>query len=743
MALFKNFPFYQQLDKMDCGPTCLRILSKYYGKNISIQYLRKLAETTRAGSSMLGLSDAAEKIGYRSLGVRVSYKKLVEEGLFPTICHWNKKHYTIIYNIKNDIVYISDPAIGLLKYKKEDFIHSWIGANANENTEEGLLLMLEPTPKFYDEEEEAKDKFKTVKGFASLFRYLKPYKRFLMQLIVGMAAGTLLSFVAPFLTQSVVDIGIQTKDINFIYLILVAQICMFIGQTIIDAVRGWILLHLSSRINIALVTDFFIKLMGLPIKYFDVKMTGDIMQRLNDNQRIQSFLTSTTLTILFSLINAVVFSIVLIFYNLNIFLILMVGNALYIGWVLIFMKRQRDLNYKMFSLSSRQQSRVTELIYGMQEIKLNNAERQKRWGWEFSQAAVFKVSIKGMILGQWQSIGSAFINQGKNIVISVISAGLVIKGDLTLGMMMAISYITGQLNGPIMGLVGFLQSAQSAKISLERISEIHDKEDEQPKNADLTSDIPVHKDIVIDEINFRYTGSKENVLEKLSLTIPANKVTAIVGTSGSGKTTLMKLLLKFYEPDTGEINIGGLNLKKVSPAAWRGITGSVMQEGFIFSDTIAENIAIGVDFIDREKLKQAAVMACIENFIEDQPLKYNMVIGSQGTGLSTGEKQRMLIARAIYKSPAIMLFDEATSSLDANNEKAIMENLNVFFKGRTAVVIAHRLSTVRNADQIVVLDKGRIAEIGTHESLIDKRGSYFKLVQNQLNLEKLNEKNDD
>jgi ATP-binding cassette subfamily B protein len=557
---------------------------------------------------------------------------------------------------------------------------------------------------------------------------------------VGMAAGTLLSFVTPFLTQSVVDIGIQNKDMNFIYLILVAQICMFIGQTIIDAVRGWILLHVSARINISLVTDFLIKLMGLPIRYFDVKMTGDIMQRLNDNQRIQSFLTSTTLSILFSLINAVVFSIVLIFYSLNIFLILMAGNALYLGWVLVFMKRQRDLNYKMFSLSSRQQSKVTELIYGMQDIKLNNAERQKRWGWEFSQAAVFKVSIKTMVLGQWQSIGSAFINQGKNIVISVISASLVIQGNITLGMMMAISYITGQLNGPIMGLVGFLQSAQSARISLERLSEIHNKEDEEPKDTDLTSDISVQKDIVIDKINFRYTGSKENVLENLSLTIPANKVTAIVGASGSGKSTLMKLLLKFYEPDAGEINIGGLNFKKISPTAWRSITGSVMQEGFIFSDTIAENIAIGVDFIDREKLKQAAAMACIENFIEDQPLKYNMVIGSQGTGLSTGEKQRMLIARAIYKSPGILLFDEATSSLDANNEKAIMQNLNAFFKGRTAVVIAHRLSTVRNADQIVVLDKGKIVETGTHESLIDKRGAYFKLVQNQLHLEKLNER---
>lgn len=741
MAVFNRFPFYQQLDQMDCGPTCLRILSKYYEKDISIQYLRNLAETTRAGSSMLGLSNAAERIGYRSLGVRVSYKKLVEESLYPTICHWRKNHYIIIYQIKKDVVYVSDPAIGLLKYKKEDFIRTWIGPNADENTEEGILLLLEPTPKFYEEDdEESKEKYNAKKGFASLFKYLKPYKRFIIQLILGLAAGSVLSFIFPFLTQSVVDIGIQNHDINFIYLILIAQLFLFIGQTVIEAVRSWILLHLSSRINISLISDFFIKLMGLPINYFDVKMTGDIMQRINDHQRIQSFLTSSTLNILFSMINLVVFSIILMWYNFYIFLIFIIGSALYLTWVLFFMKRRRDLDYKMFSQLSRQQSKVTELIMGMQEIKLNNAERQKRWGWEFTQAAVFKVQIKSLVLGQWQNIGSSFINQVKNILITIVSAGLVIKGDITLGMMMSISYITGQLNGPILQLVDFFQSAQDAKISLERLSEIHNKEDEEPKNADLTSEIPVDKDIVIDKINFKYTGGKENVLEDLSLTIPANKVTAIVGASGSGKTTLMKLLLKFYEPQVGEIRIGPVNFKSISPASWRSVTGSVMQEGFIFSDTIADNVAVGVEWISKKKLYKAVEMACIKEYIEDLPLKYNTVIGSQGTGLSTGQKQRILIARAIYKSPNIMFFDEATSALDANNEKTIMENLNIFLKGRTAVVIAHRLSTVKDADQIIVLDKGKVAEIGTHTSLIDMRGIYFKLVQNQLDLEKLNEK---
>jgi len=741
MAVFQRFPFYQQLDEVDCGPTCLRILSKYYERNISMQYLRSLAETTRAGSSMLGLSNAAEKIGYRSLGVRVSYKKLEDESLYPAICHWRKNHYIIIYEIKKDVVYVSDPAIGLLKYKKDEFIKAWIGANADENTEEGILLLLEPTPKFYEEEtEESKEKYNAKKGFASLFQYLRPYKRFIVQLILGLAAGSLLSFIFPFLTQSIVDIGIQNRDINFIYLILIAQLFLFIGQTVIEAVRSWILLHLSSRINIALVSNFFIKLMGLPISYFDVKMTGDIMQRINDHQRIQSFLTASTLSILFSMINLIIFSIILMWYNVNIFLIFVVGSALYITWVLFFMKRRRDLDYKMFSQLSRQQSKVTELIMGMQDIKLNNAERQKRWGWEFTQAAVFKVQIKSLSLGQWQNIGSSFINQVKNILITIISATLVITGEITLGMMMAISYITGQMNGPILQLVDFFQSAQNAKISLERLSEIHSKDDEEPANANLTSDIPVEKDIVIDKINFRYTGGKDNVLQDLSLTIPANKVTAIVGASGSGKTTLMKLLLKFYEPQEGEIRIGNINLKSISSSSWRSVTGSVMQEGFIFNDTIADNIGVGEDQISKEKLHKAVHMTNIQSYIDDLPLKYNTVIGAQGTGLSTGQKQRILIARAIYKSPNIMFFDEATSALDAHNEKTIMENLNAFFKGRTAVVIAHRLSTVRDADQIIVLDKGKIAETGTHTSLVEKRGIYFNLVQNQLDLEKINEK---
>ena len=739
MAVFSKFPFYRQLDQMDCGPTCLRILAKHHGRTISIKYLRKLAETTRAGSSLLGLSHAAEKIGFHSLGVKISYSTLVEEKLFPCICHWNKYHYIIVYEIKKDVVYVSDPAIGLLQYKKEDFIRLWIGSNADVNAQEGIALLLEPTPRFYQEEEEAKDKFTTKKGFASLYTYLRPYKKFITQLVLGLAAGTLLSFVFPFLTQSVVDIGIQNRDINFVYLILIAQLFLFIGQTIIEAVRGWILLHLSSRVNISLVSDFFYKLMGLPINYFDVKMTGDILQRINDHQRIESFLTSTSLSLLFSVFTMVVFSFILMWYNFNIFLIFLIGTMLYMSWVLFFMRKRKNLDYKLFSQLSRQQSKITELILGMQEIKLNNAERQKRWAWEFVQAGLYKIQLKTLGLGQWQHIGSSFINESKNILITVVSAGLVIRGDITFGMMMSISYITGQLNGPVLQMVNFFQSAQDAKISLERLSEIHVMEDEEPADAELSSDIPSGEDIVLNKVNFKYTGTKDKVLENVSLVIPANKVTAIVGASGSGKTTLMKLLLKFYEPQEGEIHIGKSNLKNISPTAWRNVTGSVMQEGFIFSDTIADNIAVGSEHIDLKKLKRAVELACIESFIEELALKYNTVIGSQGVGLSTGQKQRILIARAIYKSPNIMFFDEATSALDAQNEKTITQNLNRFFEGRTAVIIAHRLSTVKDADQIVVLEKGKIVETGTHDSLVNRRGVYFKLVQNQLDLEKIQE----
>ena len=720
---------------MDCGPTCLRMVAKFYGRTISLTKLRTLSETTREGSSLRNIADTAEKIGFRTLGVKVTFQKFAEEAPLPCIVYWQQKHFVVVYKIKKDIVFVSDPAHGLLKYTQAEFIKNWIGNNADDNTEEGVALLLEPTPKLKKAET---DDVENRQGISFLFGYLSKYRKFIIQLTIGLLAGSLLQLIFPFLTQSIVDIGIQNRDINFIYLILIAQLFLFFGRISIELIRGWILLHLSTRINISLISDFFIKLMNLPIAFFDSKMTGDIMQRITDHQRIEHLLTNTSLNTLFSFVNLLVFGAVLAWYDLTIFGVFMLGSFLYFGWIVIFLKRRKDLDYKRFSQLSAEQTKVIELISGMQEIKLHNAEQQKRWSWEYLQALLFKIKIKSLILEQTQTVGSNAINEIKNIFITVFSAKLVIDGQITLGMMMAISYIIGQLNAPIQQLIGFVYAYQDAKIALERLTEIHGKEDEENSIEEKITALPINENIELKNVSFRYPGSSESVIKNLSLSIPSNKITAIVGASGSGKTTLMKMLLKFYVSHEGEITIGKINLNNLKQKAWREKCGSVMQEGFIFNDTIANNIAVGEENINREKLLRAVEIANIKDFIENLPLAYNTKIGMSGVGMSTGQKQRLLIARAVYKNPDIIFFDEATSALDANNEKVIMENLNQFFKNKTAVVIAHRLSTVKNADQIVVLDKGKIIEKGTHQGLINLKGSYYNLVKNQLELEKIN-----
>ncbi len=739
----KKFPHYTQADAKDCGATCLKIIAKHYGRTLNIQTLRELSETTREGSNLLTLSEGAEQIGFRTLGVKLSFQKLLEAPL-PCILHWNKNHYVVLYDIvksKKSLskeegfrVRISDPAFGLLEYTKEEFLKFWIGNNVTETTEEGIALLLEPTPKFHNQSSNLDLEEGKTFGFKYLSKYLFRYKSFIIQLAIGLLAGSILQLIFPFLTQSIVDVGIQNQNMHFIWLVLIAQLFLFFGKTALEFIRSWILLHLSTRINISLISDFFIKLMNLPISFFDVRMTGDIMQRINDHSRIERILTTSSLSVLFSVVNMVIMGGVLAYYNLKIFGIFFLGSLLYFGWIVLFLKRREKLDYKRFSEVSQEQSKVIELINGMQEIKLHNAEKQKRWGWEYVQARLFKVSMQGLILEQTQSIGSNFINELKNIVIVFLSAKLVIDGDITLGMMMAISSIVGNLNAPVMQLIGFVRELQDAKISLARLGEIHDKEDEAQTEKEAIKDIPEKADIILNDVSFRYIGSDTFVLDKLNLTIPKNKITAIVGVSGSGKTTLMKILLKFYESVEGVINYGTIDLKNISQKSWRNHIGSVMQEGYIFNDTIANNIAIGVDIIDKKRLQYATDVANIKSFVDSLPLGYNTKIGMEGMGMSTGQKQRLLIARAVYKNPEMLFFDEATSALDANNEKEIMEKLNIFFKNKTVVVIAHRLSTVMNADQIVVLDKGKIIEQGNHKELVALKGNYYQLVKNQLQL---------
>ncbi len=725
-----KFPFYQQFDAMDCGPTCLRMVAKFYGKHFSTEFLREKSYITREGVSLLGISDAAEAIGMRSMGVKITFEQLKKEAPLPAVAHWGQEHFVVVYKIAKGKVHVADPAFGKLEYSEKEFREKWLSTVAG-GEEKGVCLLLQPTPEFYKEPDEKVHRT----GFRFVLNYLKPYRKLVIQLILGFFLGSLIQLVLPFLTQSVVDIGINNQDIGFIYLVLLAQLVLFISRMSVEFIRSWILLHISTRINISIISDFLIKLMKLPLGFFDSKMIGDILQRIEDHDRIERFLTAQSIGVLFSVFSLVIFAIVLAIYSWTIFFIFLAGSALYFVWIYIFMQRRRELDYKRFNKLSENQSKLIQIINGMQEIKLNNYEKEKRWEWERVQAGLFKVSVKSLALQQYQDAGSVFINETKNILIIIISATAVVNGELTLGMMLAIQYIIGQLNSPLRQLIQFMHNAQDAKISLERLAEIHDKKDESDAAASYVRTLPENKSISINDLVFQYEGPRSpKVLNTISLEIPENKITAIVGVSGSGKTTLIKLILGFYPPISGGIKIGGTRLANFSPKMWRENCGVVMQDGFIFSDSIARNIAVTDEVIDQDRMLNAVKMANIQDYIESLPLSYNTKIGQEGVGLSQGQKQRILIARAIYKSPQFLFFDEATNALDASNERMIMENMEKVTAGKTVVVVAHRLSTVKNADQIVVLDKGEIVEKGTHDQLISKKGKYFELVRNQLEL---------
>jgi ATP-binding cassette, subfamily B, bacterial len=751
-----KFPFYQQLDQMDCGPTCLRMIAKFHGRNLNLQRLRDASGFSREGVSLLGIAEAAESVGFRTLAVKVPFEKLIIDAPLPCVIHWQQNHFVVlcpprpqrgsflvrklfgrIFGLESSPsggrggVLVADPGKGMRTISASDFCEHW-ATSQEDGKPVGVALLVETTPAFFEQEDDKKAGL----DFSYLLKYLWSYKKLLFQLAIGLLVGSGLQLVFPFLTQSIVDVGIQTRNLNFIYVMLAAQLMLFASRTVVEFIRSWILLHISIRINLSILSDFLIKLMKLPMSFFDTKMFGDIMQRISDHDRIEQFLTGQTLNTLFSLVNLLIFGVVLGMYSMTIFTIFMIGSILYAFWVVLFLKERRKLDFKMFDVSAKNQGSLVQLIQGMQEIKLANAEHLKRWEWERIQTKIFQFQTKGLALNQYQQAGAFFLNEGKNILITFFTAKAVVDGQLTLGTMLAVQYIIGQLNAPIESLIQFVQSAQSAKISLERLNEIHELEDEEKENQIKP---PIHAgyqgaSILLKNISFTYPGAgNEPVLKDINLEIPQGKVTAIVGMSGSGKTTLLKLLLKFYDLK-GDIKVGNTPFESFRANQWRGKCGVVMQDGFIFSDTIARNIALGDENPNVKKLYHACEVANIMEFIESLPLGFNTKIGSEGNGISQGQKQRLLIARAVYKEPDYLFFDEATNALDANNEKKILENLEEFFHGRTVIVVAHRLSTVKNADQIVVLHKGEIIEVGTHESLTVKRGEYFDLVKNQLEL---------
>ncbi|MFN7539186.1 MAG: peptidase domain-containing ABC transporter [Bacteroidota bacterium] len=725
----KKFKFYFQTNAMDCGPACLRMIMYYYGKSFTQDSLRVMTDFNRDGTSLLGLANAAESIGIKSIGVNLYFKELIQDAKLPCIVHWRQNHFVVITpNSTKTRIEVADPAHGILIYTKDEFCAHWLQTSDDVR---GIALLLEPTLEFYQQ----KDSKLPGVSWGILFRYLNLYKGFIFQLLISLLLASSLQLVFPFLTQSIVDVGINTRNLQYIYIILFAQLFLFTGRTVTEFIRSHLLMYIGTRINISILSDFWIKLMQLPLSYFDARKTGDTLQRIDDHSRIQHFLTTGSLNLIFSLINLFIFSFVMILYNIPVFLVFLTGNILYFIWVRFFLGFRKKLDIERFSVAAKENSATMQLVQGMQEIRLNNCERPKRWEWERLQAAIFKISFKGLQINQYQQAGALFISEGKNIIITFFVANAVIDGHLTLGAMLAIQYIIGQLNSPVEQLIGFMQQAQDAKLSLERLNEIHSLESEESSEKNLQHVLPSHKSIRIQNLTYAYTGAgNDPVLTNISLTIPQNNVTAIVGMSGSGKTTLIKLLLKFYEQYQGDIEVGDTNLRCISHSFWRSKCSCVLQDGFIFNDTIGNNIALDGQQIDIKQLHHACKVANILTFIESLPLGFNTKIGLEGTGISQGQRQRILIARAVYKNPQYIFFDEATNALDANNEKVILENLNSFFENKTVVVVAHRLSTVKNADKIVVLHNGKIVEEGTHTELTLQKGYYFELVKNQLEL---------
>lgn len=724
--LFHRFPVEYQMDSQDCGPASLKIIAKHFGKFYSLQFLRDRCGITKEGVSLLDLSTGAESIGLRTLAVKCTIDDVVNSIPFPAIVFWKDSHFVVAYHSDKKHVWVSDPAKGRIKYTHEEFRQGWYQKGENQ----GVLLAVEPTAEFNDSKAK---RAQQKNSFSSILKYFFPYKRNFGLIFVIMLTVTALQGMLPFISKAVIDVGIKTSDVKFINMVLIGNISILLSVMIFNVLRDWILLHITARVNIALISDYLIKLMKLPVTFFENKLLGDILQRAQDHERIRNFIMNNSLALIFSTLTFVVFTIILLIYSPIIFYIFLAGSILYVCWVLLFLSIRKKLDWEYFELLSRNQSYWVETVSAIQDIKIYNYEKHRRWKWEEIQARLYHVNKRVLTVTNAQNLGAQFIESIKNMAIVFFCAMAVIKGDITFGVMISTQFIIGMLNGPLVQFINFMVSAQYAKISFLRINEIRQLEDEEELlSIGRTTIFPEKKTITLENIHFQYTPNSPLVLRNIYLQIPENKVTAIVGGSGSGKSTLLKLLVRLYKPSYGEIKMDTMNVNAINLRQWRNICGVVMQDGKMFSDSILNNIVLDDERIDYGRLRNVCRIAQIEDEINAMPQGFETTIGETGRGLSGGQKQRLLIARALYRDPKFLFLDEATNALDSINERKIVDALNNAFEHRTVVVIAHRLSTIRNADQIVVLDKGFIVEIGNHTTLMEKKGHYFELVSSQL-----------
>ena len=723
--ILHRFPVDYQMDSQDCGPACLKIIAKYFGRFYSLQYLRDRCGITKQGVSLENLSTGAESLGLRTLAIKCTLDDIINKIPFPAILFWRDSHFIVVYHANKKYIWVSDPAKGRIKYTHEDFKAGWY----KKGETLGVLLAIEPTIDFKRSKVEKEIE---KNSFISILRYFIPYKNSFATIFFIMLVVTLLQGMLPFISKAVIDVGIKSSDINFINMVLIGNISILVSITIFNVIRDWILMHITSRVNIALISDYLIKLMKLPVTFFENKLLGDILQRARDHERIRNFIMNNSLSLIFSILTFIIFGIILLTYNPIIFYIFLGGSILYVAWVLLFLRIRKRLDWEYFELVSQDQSYWVETVSAIQNIKIYNYERYRRWKWEEIQARLYKVNKRVLNITNMQKLGAQFIANIKNMAIVFFCASAVIKGDITFGIMISTQFIIGMLNGPLTQFISFIVSAQYAKISFLRMNEIKQlKDEEELLSIGTTSILPEKRDITLSNIIFQYSPNSPVVLKNIFLTIPQNKITAIVGGSGSGKSTLLKLLVRLYKPTAGEIKMGNMNIASINLHTWRNMCGVVMQDGKLFNDTILANIVLDDEHIDYERLHKVCRMAQIAKEINGMPKGYETMIGERGRGISGGQKQRLLIARALYKEPDFLFLDEATNSLDVINEKKIVEALNAAFKDRTVIVVAHRLSTIRNADQIIVLHQGRIAEIGNHENLMTKKGEYFKLVSSQ------------